>query len=146
MRIHAIDNSGSFYVVRQKVFCALRTHAEDDDLIIMFGTEVGKPRRWRDVKAAGHEALFQNVFGGTDLMKVFQWMDNRFISHHDTLIIYSDFECAMPSEDSFYRTEFVDVYGNSSGPFPNSNVFRVGDYEEGYRVLPWPEHRALRPA
>ncbi len=145
MRIHALDASGSFYVYRQKAWMALRHHAQPDDLIVLYDREVGKARRWRDVMAAGLDSIQAEPLKTGQPVTIFKWMEGRFLSCHDTLILYGDFcDADLPLEDTFWRTEFV-VFGHYPGQrFCNNNVFIVGDYDEGYRVLPFPEHCSLR--
>ena len=143
MRIHAIDASGSFYIYAQKAFCALRHYAKDDDFIVMWDAKVGKLRRWADVKAEGHKALTAYPWKPTAKQTIFDWMEGRFMSHHDTLVVYSDFCDEIQTEDTFYRTEFVCFSYLPGQKFFNSNIYRVGDHDEGYRVLPWPDHPAL---
>lgn len=142
MRIHAIDCSGSFYVYQQKAFRALRNHAKGGDLIVLFDQRVGKVRRWEDVLQVGHEAIRDTIVSGK-IQTIYEWMEGRFISQHDTLIVYSDYCDHMPEDDTFFRTEFVCFSQMPGQKFFNSNVFRVGEYNEGYRVLPWPDHPAL---
>lgn len=146
MRIHALDASGSFYVFRQKAYMALRRYAKDDDLIVLYTDKVTKPVRWGNVKGNGEFMQAKPLDSGKPAT-IFKWMEGRFLSCHDTLIVYGDFcDPSMPTEDTFYRTEFV-VFGNYNGQrFFNDNVYRVGESEEGYAVVPFPEHISLQRA
>lgn len=141
-----MDVSGSFYVYRQKAFCALQTYAKDRDYVVCWDREVSKLRRWADVKAAGYETLHPNVLAKRDPCSIFNWMEDRFLSQHDTLIVYSDFMDPVVREDTFYRTEFV-VFGTWPGQkFFNRNVYRIGDFDQRYGVIPYPDHPALQNA
>jgi hypothetical protein len=145
VRIHALDIGGSAYVYKQKAFCAVRRNGKEGDLFVPFDRHLGKIRKWEEVIKGGHNGIVVNPMVKSIHGQIFDWMESRFISSHDTLIVYSDFieSPFMPKEDTFYRTEFV-TYGIWPGQkFFNSNVYRVGDSDEGYNVLPWPDHPAL---
>lgn len=140
MRVHALESSGSMSAYMHNIFCALKTYADPMDFIIQFDTQVSKARLWSEVLSAGYESL-QMMRGGTLIQPVFDWMDARFLLPTDELIIYSDFYVPdMPAEDTYYTTKFVDVVKNNIATFPNDNVFRIGQREEGYCVLPWKDH------
>lgn len=144
MKVHAIDASGSFYVYRQKAYMALRRVAKDDDLVVLYTRTVDKPVRWRDIKGNG-DWFKAKAWEKSKITSIFEWMGDRFLSCHDTLVLYGDFcDADMPTEDTFYRTEFV-VFGHYPGQrFFNKNVSIVGGYEEGYGIIPFPEHCSIQ--
>ena len=145
MRIHALDIGGSSYVFKQRMFCAIQRYGKPGDLFVTYDFVVGKISKWEDAMAAGHDAIRSNPCNKASCKSIFDWMESRFISSHDILILYSDFieTPDLPEEDTFFRTEFVTCGLWPGQRFFNHNVYRVGEYEEGYGVVPWPDHPAL---
>jgi len=136
IRVHAIECSGSMYCYIQKTFAALKNIARPEDFLIFFNTNVSKVQRWAEASKAGHQAIKMNAGGQTNLTPVFDWMDARFLLPTDELIIYSDFYVGdMPVEDTYYTTRFVDLVDNNTIIYPNRNVYRIGEHNEGYQLI-----------